>query len=337
MAQGGHLPEIVAIGVGGSISTLGRDELDLVDYPTTQKVVEVDELIDRVAIVRRFAEIESVRFRAKGSSTLNSVDWLELHSVVTAVANRSQPPAGILITHGTATLEETAFFLHLSLKVAVPVVVVGSQRPTTAISSDAQLNLLNAVRVASHAAARGMGVLVVMNGVIHSARDVTKAHGWQLEAFQSPQWGPLGMVWPDGMVEFYRKPLRKHTITSEIYLSADAKDLPRVEIVPSFAGADGRLLDMATRLDAAGIVIEGLTPGITAAAQKQSIQKAVDSGVVVIQASRGYTGKVILQRPDRAMLISANDLSPQKARILATLVLGQTRDRNDIQGIFDSH
>ena len=203
---------VALIGTGGTISSIGRGSLDLWEYMDAGRKAEPDELLLRFPEVADAAEIVPVRFRALSSAAVGPADWLALHAVVHDAVSREAPLDGLVITHGTATLEETAYFLNLTLKVDATVVLVGSQRPATGLSSDAALNLLNAVRVAGAPEARGLGVLVLLNDEIQAAREVTKTSTLRLETFRSPDVGMLGYADPDGRVAIYRKPVRRHTL-----------------------------------------------------------------------------------------------------------------------------
>ena len=180
-------------------------------------------------------------------------------AVIHRVAAERPDIAGFVITHGTATLEETAYFLHLALKTDKPVVLVGAQRPASALSTDAGMNLLGAIRVASAEAARGLGVLVVLNDEIQSAREVTKTSTYRLQTFRSPDFGALGHIDGDG-VHIYRHPMRRHAPDTEFDVSK-LDGLPRVDIAYSYAGADGTVVDALVAAGARGIVSAGLAPG----------------------------------------------------------------------------
>src|SRR5262245_66501682 len=195
----------------------------------TGREAEPDELLQRFPEVAAAAEIVPIRFRAVGGTAIGPGDWLALDRAVHDAIAREAPLDGVVITHGTATLEETAYFLNLSLKADATVVVVGAQRPATGLSSDAGLNLLNAVRVAGSREARGLGVLVLLNDEIQAAREVTKASTLRLETFRSPDVGMLGYADPDGRVAIYRKPARRHAPATEFDVRGRT-DLPRVDI-----------------------------------------------------------------------------------------------------------
>lgn len=198
------------------------------------------------------ARIEPVPFRRIPSHAITDADLFDLAATV---QDAFEPGGanGLVITHGTNTLEETAFFLHLTLKTERPVVVVGAMRPPSGLSADGDLNLLNGVRVAADPASAGMGVLVVLNDTIHSARDVTKTATFRVEAFQGRDLGPLGYADSDGRILYYHRPLRPHTTATEFDLGRiDA--LPRVDIVVSYLGADGALIDAAVGAGARAII-----------------------------------------------------------------------------------
>jgi L-asparaginase len=235
-------PRVALIGTGGTISSIGRDSLDVWEYMDTSRKAEPDELLQRFPEVAGAADIVTVCFRAVGSTAIGPADWLALDAAVHDAVARESPLDGLVITHGTATLEETAYFLNLTLKVDVPVVVVGAQRPATGLSSDAAMNLLNAVRVAGAPAARGLGVLVLLNDEIQAAREVTKASTLRVETFRSHDLGMLGYADPDGRIAIYRKPTRRHAPDTEFDVRGRT-ELPRVDIVASYAGADGAAID----------------------------------------------------------------------------------------------
>ncbi len=204
----GRQPRVAVIGTGGTISGVGRHSLDLYEYMDFGRRQEADELVARFAEVSAAADVIPVRFRAISSAAVSTSDWLALNEAVHEVVTR-EGVDGVVITHGTATLEETAYFLNLTLKVGRPVVLVGSQRPSNALSSDAGMNLLNAVRVAVAPEAVGLGVLVLLNDEIQAAREVSKTSTYRLETFQSRDLGMLGYADPDGRVVIYRCPARR--------------------------------------------------------------------------------------------------------------------------------
>src|SRR5579863_2822019 len=255
-----NLPRIAVIGTGGTISSLGRDSLDVLHYPDFGQKLTCEALLDRFPETRLVAEPVPVTYRQVGSTAIGPDDWLELRRLIHEIARDDPKVAGFVIPHGTATLEETAFFLNLTLATPHPVVLVGAQRPASALGSDAGTNLVNALQVAGSTEARGKGVLVVLNNEIHPARDVVKTSTYRVQTFRSPDFGALGHVDGDG-VHFYRAPLRRHAPDTE-FAALDEIALPRVDIVYSYGGADGALIAAAAAAGARGIVSAGLAPGI---------------------------------------------------------------------------
>ena len=196
-------PRVAVIGTGGTISVDGRHSLDLYEYMDFGARNDIDAVVSRFPEVSEVADIHAVPFRMLPSSAVSAADWLDLVKLIHDIAAGPNAPDGFVITHGTATLEETAYFLNLTLKVPQTVVVTGAQRPLNALGSDAGPNLLCAVRVAAAEEARGLGVLVVFNEEIHGARDVTKASTNRLQTFQSRDLGVLGYVDADGRIAVY--------------------------------------------------------------------------------------------------------------------------------------
>ena len=328
---------VALIGMGGTISSIGRDSLDLWEYMDASRKAEPDELLERFPEAAVPAEIVPVRFRAVSSSAVTPDDWLALDEAVHATVTREAPLDGVVITHGTATLEETAYFLNLTLKVEATVVLVGAQRPATGLSSDAGLNLLGAVRVAAAAEARGLGVLALLNDEIQAAREVTKASTLRLETFRSPDVGMLGYADPDGRVAVYRRPLRHHAPNTEFDVRG-RRDLPRVDIAYSYAGADGAAIQAFVAAGARAIVSASLAPGMTTPAETDVLLEARRRGVLVVISSRAGSGRVL----PRALLrergfVVADNLNPQKARVLAMLALTRTGDVDDVQRIFEKY
>src|SRR2546423_1931975 len=237
------LPRIAVIGTGGTISSLGASSLDVLDYPDFGQKLTCEALLDRFPETRLVADPIPVTFRQVGSTAIGPKDWIEIRTLIHRIARDDPAIAGFVIPHGTATLEETAFFLNLTLGVSQPVVLVGAQRPASALGTDAGTNLVNALQVAGCAEARGMGVLVVLNNEIHPARDVVKTSTYRVQTFRSLDYGPLGHVDGDGP-HFYRAPLQAH-MPDTPFAAREIAELPRVEIVYSYAGADGALVRAA--------------------------------------------------------------------------------------------
>jgi len=330
-------PRVALIGTGGTISSIGRGSLDLWEYMDAGHKAEPDELLVRFPEVAEAAEIVSVRFRAMASPAIGPADWLALDAAVHAAVAREAPLDGVVITHGTATLEETAYFLNLTLKVDVTVVLVGSQRPATGLSSDAGLNLLNAVRVAGAREARGLGVLVLLNDEVQAAREVTKASTLRLETFRSPDLGMLGYADPDGRVAIYRSPTRRHAPHTEFDVRGRTA-LPRVDIAASYAGADGAAIEAFVAAGARGIVSASLPPGMTTPAETEALREASRRGALVVLSSRAGSGRVLPRTVLRKQgFVVADNLNPQKARVLAMLALTRTDGAAEVQRMFDEY
>jgi L-asparaginase len=330
------LPRIAVIGTGGTISSLGASSLDVLDYPDFGQKLSCEALIDRFPEARLVADLVPVTFRQVGSTEIGPKDWLELRALIHKIARDDAAVAGFVIPHGTATLEETAFFLNLTLPISLPVVLVGAQRPASALGTDAGMNLVNALRVAGSVEARGKGVLVVLNDEVHAARDVVKTSTYRVQTFRSLDFGALGHVDGDG-VHFYRSPSRPHMPDTQ-FTALDLSELPRVDIVSSYAGADGTLVDAAVAAGARGIVSAGFAPGSPTPQQRTAFESAVKSGVVVVQCSRAFAGRVAPRRRLRESgIVAGADLSPQKARILLALMLTTTSDVSEIQQAFTNY
>jgi L-asparaginase len=329
-------PVVAVVGTGGTISSLGRDSTDVLDYPDFGTKLSVEQVVGRTPEIAGIADVLPVPFRSVGSTAIGPAEWLELAAIIHRVAAERPDTAGFVITHGTATLEETAYFLHLALKTDKPVVLVGAQRPASALSTDAGMNLLGAIRVASAEAARGLGVLVVLNDEIQSAREVTKTSTYRLQTFRSPDFGALGHVDGDG-VHFDRHPVRRHAPDTEFDVSK-LGGLPRVDIAYSYAGADGTVVDALVAAGARGIVSAGMAPGMPTPAERAAIERARDAGVVIVQSSRAGSGRVAPRRYlNEAGMVAADNLNPQKARILLMLALTLADDVAVIRRLFATY
>jgi L-asparaginase len=329
------LRRIAVIGTGGTISSLGASSVDVLDYPDFGQKLSCEALLERFPEVRLVADPLPLTFRQVGSTEIGPKDWIELRALIHRMARDDPAIAGFVIPHGTATIEETAFFLNLTLATAQPVVLVGAQRPASALGTDAGMNLVSALRVAGSVAALGKGVLVVLNDEIHAARDVVKTSTYRLHTFRSVDFGALGHVDGDG-VHFFRAPLRAH-MPDTPYAALDLGALPRVDIIYSYAGADGALVDAAVAAGARGLVSAGFAPGSPTPEQRAAFERAARSGIVVVQCSRA-SGRVAPRRRLRETgIVAGEDLTPQKARILLMLALSNTTDAGEIQQAFQSY
>ena len=333
---GSGRPAVAVVGTGGTIASVGGDGLELVRYIDRKQMLSVDELLARTPELAQVADLTPVTFRVLQSTAIGPADWIELAARIHQLVAEHAALDGIVITHGTATLEETAYFLNLALKVEMPVVLVGAQRPATAVSADGPLNLVNAVRTAGSPRARGMGVMIVLNDEVQAAREGTKTSTLRLQTFRTPDFGVLGHADADGVV-FYRAPLRRHAPDTEFDVRGlDA--LPRVDIVHTWAGADGTAVRACVEAGAQGIVAAGFAPGIMSPAQLEALEEAARAGVVVAQGSRVGSGRVPALGASHAPgSVTTDNLTPQKARILLMLGLTRTRDSAELQRMFDTY
>jgi len=329
-------PRVAIIGTGGTISSVGRDPLDVWEYMDHSKKLEADEIVAEVPELAVVADVVPVRHRAIGSPAITPKDWLELNVLVHEVVTR-EAVDGVVITHGTATLEETAYFLNLTAKIEAPIVVVGAQRPFSGLNSDARMNLVSAVRVAGSHEARGLGVLVLLNDEIQAARDVTKSSTLRLETFRSHDLGMLGYADPDGRVAIYRRPTRRHAPETEFDVRAVAT-LPRVDIAYSYAGADGAAITAFVAAGARAVVSASMAPGMTTSAEMDALLEARRRGLLAVISSRAGSGRVLPRTLFRERgLVVADNLTPQKARVLTMLALTVTDEVARVQRMFDEY
>ncbi len=329
-------PKVAFIGTGGTISSVGAGPLDTMDYGAAGNRLHADEIMQRVPEVALVADVVAVRFRNTTSPGIYFADWKEIGAICDRLVAEHPDLAGIVIGHGTASLEETAWFLNLTLKVDVGVVVVGSQRPLSALSTDAGMNLVNAVRVAADPRARGLGVLVVLNDEIQAAREVTKTSTLRMQTFRSPDFGVLGHADADRIC-FYRMPTRIRAPKTEFDLRT-IEALPRVDIAYAYAGCDGTAVRAFVAAGARGIVSAGFAPNFTTPAEAEALREAVAGGVVVVQSTRAGSGRVFRGTRSREMgFLSGDNLNPQKARLLLALALGVTSDPDRITAMFETY
>ncbi len=329
-------PRVALIGTGGTLASVGRGPLDLHDYGATGQVLHADAILERFPEAREAAEVLPVRFSNVPSRRVSFPEWRELLLLCDRLAAEEPDLAGIVVGHGTSSLEETAYFLSLTLKHPLPVVLVGAQRPGSALSTDAGLNLVNALRVAASPEARGLGALVVLNDEVHAAREVTKTATARLHTFRSPDFGCLAHADGDRLA-WYRRPLRRVAPDTE-FDPRGLRALPRVDIAYSYAGSDGTAVEAFRAAGAEGIVSAGFAPGFVAPAEGEALREAAAAGVVVAQSTRAGSGRVFPTTQLReAGFVPADNLTPQKARVLLALALTVTRDRREIKRIFGEY
>ncbi len=326
------LPSIRVLATGGTIA--GAQVRGARGYKAA--AFSVEALIAAVPQLGELARLEVEQVAAIGSQDMDEATWRKL-AARTSATLASPEIAGVVITHGTDTMEETAFFLNLVVRTEKPVVLVGAMRPATAISADGPMNLFNAVAVAAHAEALGRGVLVVANDEIHFAREVAKTNTTQVGTFRATARGLAGLV-NAGRIHFYAAPVRRHTAQSEFAVAGvDTGALPRVDIVYAHAGMGCELIDAAVQAGARGLVLAGVGDGNLSAIALAAAAEAAKAGVAVVRSSR--TGGGVVERnieidDDRLGFIVADELNPQKARVLLMLGLTRTRDVRTLQEMF---
>jgi L-asparaginase len=329
-------PKVAFIGTGGTISSIGRHSLDIMDYVSNDVRLHAAEIVARFPELAEVAEVIPVRFRNVPSFDIYFPEWRELVQLCDKLVAEIPDLAGIVVGHGTASLEETAWALNLTLKVSVPVVVVGAQRPPSALASDAGMNLLNAVRTAAAPESRGRGVLVLLNDEIQAARDVTKTSTYRMQTFRSPDFGVLGHADAD-RIAYYRRSERRTAPETEFDIRTLAA-LPRVDITYAYTGSDGTAVRAFLVAGAKGIVSAGFAPGFPGTADSAALDEAIASGVVVVQSTRAGSGRTFRgERFRRSGILIADNLNPQKARILLALALTVTTEPAEIERIFATY
>lgn len=317
-AEPAPLPRVVVLGTGGTIQSKGATRMVRHDYRAGR--FEINELLALIPEVNQFARIEAEQFSNIGSPSMTPELWKSLAEKINKLAYEQPDIAGFVLTHGTNTLEETAYFLHLTVRTDKPVLVVGAQRPSTSISADGFMNLYHAIQAAIAPDSRGRGVMVCMNAQLSSAREVTKSSAYKVEAFHARDLGILGVVDPDG-VHYFRKPFRRHTVMSEFDIER-IKTFPRADVVDSYAAAPRDMIDFLVGKGAKGIVLSGHGAGGSSPAQAEAMADAVKKGVAVVNASRTGSGRVIAGEKNlEAGIVPGDNLLPHKARILLMLAL----------------
>jgi L-asparaginase len=339
-ATSAALPKVRLIATGGTISNRAGGRLTS------------DELVASMRGIERYARAESEQFANTSSAALTLEQWLTLARRINALFTEDPELAGIVVTSGTDTLEETAYFLNLTVRSDKPVVVVGSMRNPSTLGYEGAANLLEGFRVAADPQSRGKGVLVVLNDEINAAREVTKTDALRLHTFQTRGYGILGVVDSDRVV-YYRNIVRRHTNASEFDVST-IQALPRVDVVMVYQGASGDVIKAMVDQGAKGIVIASAGAGATSGTQGEGIRYAIDKGVFVVTSTRAGGGRIAPRRSASATApesgadaetpafqpaggryrIAAEDLAPLKARILLMLALTATRDDAEIQRMF---
>ena len=324
-------PRVYLIGTGGSISFIGDFRTDYINYSYRNRHLTIEQMLENIPEAQAFAEVLPEQLVNVGSANITPAHWLQLARRINDIFALDQGASGVAVTHGTATLEETAYFLNLTVKDRRPVVVTGAMRPPTGMGTDADLNLLDCIRVAAASHSAGRGVLTVLNNEIQAARDVTKSNSYRLETFRSGELGCLGYADSDEEVVFYRNPSRTHTAESEFDVT-DLEELPRVDIAYAYAGADGLVINALADAGVKGIVAAGLGGGSSSPEFMAALKGARERGIPVVIATHTGNGRVMrTRRFVEDGYIAADNLAPKKARILLMLALTKTDDAGEIQ------
>lgn len=316
-------PKVAVIGTGGTFAMQARHPFDWIEYSESGVVLPIDHLLEQLGEVAPHIDCIPVPFRALGSTAITPDDWVQLARLIERTASEQPDIQGFVITHGTATMEETAYFLDLALNLDAGLVLTGAQRPVNTAGSDVLANLRAALAVATSAQARECGALVVMDNKAYSARDVSKSSSFDLNAFEAIPYGPLAQV--DALAQVHwRRALPVNGWHAHFEFDA-VSTLARVDIATSYAGADGVAIDALVAAGSQAIISAGLAPGRPASGEVAAIKRAVAAGVTVVQATRATRGIVPPQAfLERDGLFAGGDLSPHKLRIL--LMLAMTRD-----------
>jgi L-asparaginase len=328
-------PRVYVLSTGGTIAGQSASATDLSNYKPGSILGE--QLVKAVPQISEIADVRVEQIVNIPSHDITIANWLTLAKRIARITDEDPSAAGFVITHGTNTLEETAYFLNLTIKSDRPVVLVGSMRPATAISADGPLNLLNAVRTAISPDARGKGALIVMNDEIGGARDTTKTNTLRVETFKAPELGMLGYV-DDDKVAFYRSTTKRHTANSEFDI-ATLSQLPKVAIAYSYVEPEPAMIRALVAAGVKGIVFAGTGNGALSTAERDAIAEInklpAATRPVLVRSSRVGNGRVTATAQfDQLDVIPADTLNPQKARILLMLALTRTNDQRELRRMF---
>lgn len=322
---------VVILATGGTIAGAGDS---CVGSKYAPGKVGIDQVVKNIPGLDKLTDIRTEQVMQIASQDFNDVTWLTIAKRVNELLAQSSVK-GLVITHGTDTLEETAYFLNLVVKSKKPVVLVGAMRASTSLSSDGALNLYNAVALAASDEAYGKGVLVMMNDEIYAARDVAKISTTNVSAFKSPNSGVMGSVLY-GAVKFYYSPLRAHT-SQTVFDVRKAESLPKVEIIYAYAGVDVSMIDYLIESGTKGIILAGVGDGNISKQGVEKLAKAAKKGVLIVRSAHLGSGLVepnVEIEDEKLGFVTADNLSPQKARILAMLALTKTNDVKKVRGMF---
>jgi L-asparaginase len=331
----GNAPKrkVMIIATGG---TIAGKQASASDYGYKSGAFKVEDLINAVPGIKDLADIKGEQVVNIGSQDMNDAVWLKLAKRINEVAKRGDVD-GIVVTHGTDTLEETSFFVDLVAKTDKPIVFVGSMRPATAVSADGPANLYNGVAVAADPGSKGRGAMVVLNDAIHDARDVIKTNTTNVETFESPNRGRLGLI-HTGKIKWLEAPGEKHKQVAKFDIS-NLEKLPRVDILYAHANMSPDLIDAAVKNGAKGLVIAGVGDGNMTQQAQDKLAEVAKRGIMVVRSTRLPEGLVLRNnevKDDEKGFVASEDLNPAKSRVLLQLALLKNKDPKKIQEYFDT-
>lgn len=322
-------PRIIILATGGTIAGSGESSTKAA---YTAGKVPIDDLLNAVPQIHDYGKISGEQIAQIGSQDMNVQTWLKLSKRINEIFKNNQADA-VVVTHGTDTQEETAYFLDLTVMSDKPVVLVGAMRPSTAMSQDGNRNLLDAVMVAANPKSQGKGVIVSMDEKVFDARDVTKTSSTNLETFQSRNFGPIGLIY-DGKVSYYYQSLRNPASKFDV---TNLSSLPQVEIVYGYADASPVSVTGILSSGAKGIVYAGMGNGNFGEPVGKALADVSKKGILVCRSARAGSGRITLENEVKDAelgFVVSDDLNPQKARVLLMLALTKTTDREKIQQYF---
>nr|WP_269557557.1 type II asparaginase [Helicobacter pylori] len=327
-----NLPTIVLLATGGTIAGSGASA-SLGSYKSGE--LGIKELLKAIPSLNKIARILGEQISNIGSQDMTEEVWFKLAKRVQKLLNDSRIQ-GVVITHGTDTLEESAYFLNLVLHSTKPVVLVGAMRNFTSLSADGALNLYNALSVAIDEKSANKGVLVVIDDTIFSAREAIKTHTTHTSTFKALNSGAIGSVYY-GKARYYMQSLRKHTIESEFSILELNPPLPKVDIIYTHVGMTPDLFQASLNSHAKGVVIAGVGNGNVNAGFLKAMQEASEMGVLIVRSSRVGSGEITSGEIDDKAFITSDNLNPQKARVLLQLALTKTNNKEKIQEMFEEY
>jgi L-asparaginase len=328
-----NLPVVRLIATGGTIA-MKIDPVKKAPVPA----ISGEDLIATVPEIEKVARIEVQNLSNVPSDYMDPDRWIQLQKAVSQALSRPEM-AGVIVSHGTDTLEETAWFLDLTVESEKPVVLIGAQRNASEKDFDGPRNLLNAARICVAPGARRMGTMIALNNQINAAREAVKTHTSDVETFKSGDFGFLGVADNDRVI-FYRAPVRRQHLALRV---PEGQHLPRVDIVDMYGGADGALVRAAIAAGSRGLVIQALGWGNMNVPMFEAVKEVIGKGIPVVISTRVWNGRVLPnygfqgggKTLQEAGAIFADNLSPQKARILLMLALQTTSNAQEIQRLFD--